>query len=48
VRWADIGYPDKLAASVRDLWAHKELDKKTGDYSATVPSHGVAMILIKP
>jgi alpha-galactosidase len=48
VKWTDIGYPGSVAASVRDLWAHKDLGTKTGDYTATVPSHGVAMILVKP
>jgi alpha-galactosidase len=48
VKWTDIGYPGSVAASVRDLWAHKDLGTKTGDYTATVPSHGVSMILVKP
>ena len=48
VTWTDIGYPAALNASVRDLWAHKDLGKQNGTYSATVPSHGVVMILVKP
>ncbi len=48
VSWTDIGYPPHLAANVRDLWAHKDLGKLTGSFSAKVPSHGVAMVTIKP
>src|SRR6185369_7370810 len=39
--WEDLGYPSHLAASVRDLWQHKDVGKFTGKYSAQVPSHGV-------
>ena len=48
-RWliAD-GYPVKLNAAVRDLWAHKDLGSKTGSFSAEVPSHGVVMVTVKP
>ncbi|MFL6208541.1 MAG: glycoside hydrolase family 27 protein [Pyrinomonadaceae bacterium] len=48
VRWRDIGYPDELPALVRDLWAQKDLGKHTGSFAATVPSHGVVMIKVKP
>ena len=48
VSWTDIGYPQTLAANVRDLWAHKDLGQLTGSFSATVPSHGVVMVTIKP
>jgi alpha-galactosidase len=47
-RWQDIGYPEHVTASVRDLWQHKDLGKMTGKFSAPVPSHGVVMITIKP
>ena len=46
--WADIGYPTHLAAKVRDLWSHRDLGEKTGSFQATVPSHGVVMVTIKP
>ncbi|WP_255550774.1 glycoside hydrolase family 27 protein [Granulicella sp. dw_53] len=46
--WQDLGYPSKLNASVRDLWAHKDVGSKTGSYSAEVPSHGVVMVTVKP
>ncbi|HJP94914.1 MAG TPA: alpha-galactosidase [Pyrinomonadaceae bacterium] len=48
VSWTDIGYPPHLAANVRDLWAHKDLGKLTGKFSAEVPSHGVVVVTIKP
>jgi alpha-galactosidase len=48
VAWSDIGYPDTLTASVRDLWAAKDLPKQRGSYSAEVPSHGVVMVTVKP
>jgi alpha-galactosidase len=46
--WEDIGYPDHLSASVRDLWQHKELGKFTGKFSAPVASHGVVVVRVKP
>jgi alpha-galactosidase len=48
VTWSEIGYPDYLPASVRDLWARKDLGKRTGSFSATVESHGVVVVKIKP
>ncbi len=48
LRWADIGYPETLNASVRDLWAHEDLGKQKGAFSASVPSHGVVMVSVKP
>jgi alpha-galactosidase len=46
--WSDIGYPDTLQASVRDLWAAKDLGKLSGSYAADVPSHGVVMLRVTP
>ena len=46
--WEQIGYPDHLTASVRDLWAHKDLGKFTGKFSAPVESHGVVVVTVKP
>src|SRR5205085_10038086 len=46
VSWNEIGYPDYLSASVRDLWAKKDLGKQTGSLSATVPSHPPPMAQI--
>jgi alpha-galactosidase len=48
VAWEDLGYPDHLSATVRDLWAGKDLGKFTGSFKATVPSHGVVMVTVKP
>ena len=48
VDWADLGYPDHLSASVRDLWQHKDLGKLTGKFSAPVASHEVVMVTVKP
>jgi alpha-galactosidase len=46
--WEDLGYPNTVSAAVRDLWQHKELGKFAGKFSATVASHGVVMITVKP
>jgi alpha-galactosidase len=48
VGWEALGYPNHVSAAVRDLWQHKDLGKFTGNFSATVPSHGVVMITVKP
>jgi alpha-galactosidase len=48
VTWEDIGYPSHLSATVRDLWAHKDLGKFNGKFSAPVESHGVVMVTIRP
>ena len=46
--WDALGYPDHLAASVRDLWQHKDLGKFTGKFSSSIASHGVVMVSVKP
>jgi alpha-galactosidase len=46
--WEQIGYPGHLSAVVRDLWAHKDLGKFTGKFSAPVQSHGVVVVTVKP
>ena len=48
VQWTDIGYPESLNASVRDLWVHEDLGKHQSKLTASVPSHGVVMVSIKP
>jgi alpha-galactosidase len=48
VAWTDIGYPDTVSASVRDLWTKKESSMVKGGYSVEVPSHGVVMVRVKP
>jgi len=47
-KWTELGYPEKLSAEIRDLWAHKSLGRKTAGFSATVPSHGVLMVRVTP
>jgi alpha-galactosidase len=46
--WEQIGYPQHLSASVRDLWAHQDVGKFTEKFSAPVASHGVVMIRVMP
>jgi alpha-galactosidase len=48
VAWTDIGYPDAVSASVRNLWTKKESSMVKGGYSVEVPSHGVVMVRVKP
>ncbi len=48
VKWEQIGYPGHLAATVRDLWAHKELGKFAGQFSTPVPPHSVVMVTVRP
>lgn len=47
VGWVDIGYPESLKASVRDLWTGKS-SSDNGNYSAAVPSHGAVVLRINP
>jgi alpha-galactosidase len=44
VYFRDIDIGEK--ASVRDLWAHRELGVFTGSFAAKVPSHDVVMIRV--
>jgi alpha-galactosidase len=41
----DIGVGE--TASVRDLWARKNLGSFRGSFAAEVPKHGVVMIKVK-
>ena len=41
-----LGYPPRVRANVRDLWAHKRLKRWSGKIEASVESHGVAMFRI--
>lgn len=47
-KWEQIGYPGHLPATVRDLWAHKELGRFNGEFSASVAPHGVVMVTVHP
>ena len=47
VKWTDIGFPLDHSATVRDLWARKDLGIFTGQYtSPNIVSHGVMMLNI--
>jgi hypothetical protein len=47
VKWNDIGFPADHPASVRDLWARKDLGTFTGNYtSPNIDSHAVMMLNI--
>ena len=48
VNWTDLAYPTHLRVSVRDLWQHKDLGSFSEKFSASVPSHGVVMVTIRP
>jgi alpha-galactosidase len=44
--WREIGLPQNLEFTVRDLWQKKDIGKYKGSFSATVPSHGVIMVKV--
>ena len=46
--WQDLGYPEHLSASVRDLWQHREVGAVAGKFSSAVAPHGIVMVTIKP
>ena len=48
MNWTDLGYPEHLSASIRDLWAGKDLGKVTGKYSAKVASHETVVLRVTP
>jgi alpha-galactosidase len=43
-RWSDLGVMG--SHKVRDLWAHADRGKFSGEYTAEVPSHGVVMVRV--
>jgi alpha-galactosidase len=45
VKWTDLGLKSK-PKHARDLWAHTDVKLDGPEYSATVPTHGVAMLRI--
>jgi alpha-galactosidase len=45
VTWQEIRM--QRGASVRDLWAHQELGGFGTGYTATVPAHGAALLLVR-
>ena len=42
----ELGWPPRVTAKVRDLWAHRDMGRWTGSISASVEPHGVAMFRI--
>ncbi len=47
VKWTDIGFPADKAATIRDLWAHKDLGSFTGSYtSPNIDFHSVMLFNI--
>ena len=48
VSWTELGYPEHVGASVRDLWAGKDLGKATGKFSSKVASHETLVIRVTP
>lgn len=48
VNWVDLRYPAHIRAAVRDLWQHKEVGNFSVKFSASVPSHGVVMLTVRP
>jgi alpha-galactosidase len=48
VTWRQLGFPDKQRAKVRDLWAHRDVGRRSGFYTATVEPHGVVMVKVQP
>jgi alpha-galactosidase len=48
IDWARIGYPARLTATVRDLWARKDLGRRTVSYAASVRPHAAVIVRIVP
>lgn len=47
VFWEDLGYPDDMEATVRDLYAKQDLGRFTGSFTAAVGIHdGLALRII--
>ncbi len=47
VKWSDIGFPIDHPATVRDLWARKDLGIFTGSFtSSNIAAHSVMMLNI--
>lgn len=45
--FADVGLDGGQPVHVRDLWAHADLGTFTATFAATVPPHGVSMVLLE-
>jgi len=47
VHWSDLGLQNASAASVRDVWARKDLGTFSASYSATVQSNDAALLIVR-
>ena len=48
VRWAEIGLPEGAAATVRDLFARRDLGRHSGEFTAEVKPLDVVALRITP
>jgi alpha-galactosidase len=48
VAWEQIGLAPGVEATVRDLWAKKDLGRLKGRFTARVEPHGVVMVRVQP
>ncbi len=48
LNWTELGYPEHVSATVRDLWAAKDLGKFTGKFSSKVASHETLVLRVTP
>jgi len=48
VNWTELGYPEHVTATVRDLWSAKDLGKTTGKFSSKVTSHETLVLRVTP
>ncbi len=48
VSWQELGLRYDAEPLVRDLWAHKDVGRVKGTFSATVAAHDVVMIRVTP
>ena len=47
--WAEVGLPASLRLQLHDLWQGRDLGPHTGSFTAaSVPSHGVVMLVLRP
>lgn len=48
VRWNQLGFEQDLVANVRDLYREQDVGKFRTHFSAVVPPHDVAVLLVSP
>jgi alpha-galactosidase len=48
LRWAEMDYPAKLSATVRDLWKHADAGRFQESYTAEVAPHSAVMVRVSP